>query len=95
MDVNTAPRELLLRIPGVGVRSVNRIVAARRHRRVRYDDLMRLRVSRERAMPFIITTGFSSRHDSRPTALTCATGSSSRSQFDLFTPAQSAHSGEL
>jgi putative DNA modification/repair radical SAM protein len=94
LDVNTAPREMLLRIPGIGVRSVDRIIAARRQRRVRYDDLVRLRISRERAMPFIVTSDFrpgplsTDRIDLRDRLL-------ARSQFDLFTPAQSAHGGEL
>ncbi len=94
VDVNSAPRELLLRIPGVGVRSVDRIIAARRHRRVRYDDLIRLRISRERAMPFVVTDDFhpgARAHDS----IDLRDRLIGQSQFDLFTPAQSAHAGEL
>ena len=94
VDLNTASREMLLRIPGVGVRSVDRIVAARTHRRVRFDDLVRLRVSRVRAMPFVVTEDYRpgsialDRLDLRDRLI-------ARSQFDLFTPAASAHTGEL
>jgi predicted DNA-binding helix-hairpin-helix protein len=38
VDVNAAPRELLLRVPGLGARSVQRILERRRHRRLRLDD---------------------------------------------------------
>ncbi len=58
VDVNRADRELLLRIPGVGVRSVKRILAMRRHRSVRYADLARLRCDVEKAKPFVITVDY-------------------------------------
>src|SRR5690606_25578517 len=40
LDVNSAPRELLLRVPGFGVRTVDRILSARRHATLRWHDLM-------------------------------------------------------
>ncbi len=55
MDVNCATREQLLRVPGMGVKSVDRIIQARRHRRLRMDDLARLRLSLGKVGPFIIT----------------------------------------
>jgi hypothetical protein len=55
VDVNAAPRELLLRVPGLGARSVQRIVEARRHRRLRLDDLRTLGAAVRRAMPFVLT----------------------------------------
>ena len=54
VDVNTAGRETLLRVPGLGVKSVDRIIAARRHRRLRTDDLARLRLSVAKLAPFVI-----------------------------------------
>ncbi len=54
VDVNRAPREALLRVPGLGVRSVERIIGARRHRRLRLDDLARLNVPLRRAAPFLV-----------------------------------------
>jgi putative DNA modification/repair radical SAM protein len=54
VDVNKADRELLLRVPGIGVRNANRILKLRRHRAIRLSDLRRLRVPLKRAQPFII-----------------------------------------
>ena len=53
-DVNAAPRELLLRVPGLGVKSVDRILQVRRHRRLRLDDLARLRLSIAKLSPFLV-----------------------------------------
>lgn len=55
VDVNTAPREALLRIPGLGVKSTDRIIQARRHRRLRLEDLARLRLSLPKLSPFVVT----------------------------------------
>ena len=55
IDINRAAREQLLRIPGVGVRSVNRIISARRFARLRLADLVRLRLAMKKLLPFIIT----------------------------------------
>jgi predicted DNA-binding helix-hairpin-helix protein len=55
IDINTAPREALLRIPGLGQRTVDRIITARRRRTLRLDDLARLSSAIRRARPFIIT----------------------------------------
>jgi predicted DNA-binding helix-hairpin-helix protein len=44
MNVNCASREKLLRVPGFGVRSMNRILQARRHGSLRMADLARLRL---------------------------------------------------
>jgi putative DNA modification/repair radical SAM protein len=55
MDVNTASREELLRIPGLGVKSVNEIVRMRRLQRLRIADVARLARSRESFKPFLFT----------------------------------------
>jgi putative DNA modification/repair radical SAM protein len=55
IDVNTADRDWLLRVPGLGKRTVERIVAARRHRTLRLDDIARLSGAVKRARPFLIT----------------------------------------
>lgn len=55
VDINKAPRELLLRVPGLGVRNVDRILQVRRWHRVQLADLTRLRVPMKKALPFIIT----------------------------------------
>ncbi len=53
VDINAASREMLLRVPGLGTRSVGRIVTARRHGRLRLADLQRLRLPMKKVTPFI------------------------------------------
>jgi putative DNA modification/repair radical SAM protein len=62
LDVNSASRAELLRIPGFGARAVERIIATRRHAAIRVADLARLRIPRAKALPFIILS------DHRPAA---------------------------
>lgn len=57
VDVNTAAREALLRVPGFGVRNVKRILSVRRFRRLTASDLVKLRVPIKRAEPFIAVDG--------------------------------------
>jgi putative DNA modification/repair radical SAM protein len=64
IDVNRAPRELLLRVPGLGVKAVDKLIASRRQRRLRLEDVARLTVSIARLRPFLIA------EDWRPTLLT-------------------------
>ena len=64
VDVNRAPRELLLRVPGLGTRAVGAILASRRHRTLLLDDVGKLTVSLAKVRPFIITA------DWRPVLLT-------------------------
>jgi predicted DNA-binding helix-hairpin-helix protein len=63
VDVNRADREMLLRVPGLGVKSVNHILASRRHRSLTLDDVGRLAASLRKVRPFIVTS------DHRPTML--------------------------
>jgi len=63
VDVNRAPRDLLLRVPGLGTKAIDRILASRRWRRLRLDDVARLTLSIAKVRPFITTA------DWRPTTL--------------------------
>jgi putative DNA modification/repair radical SAM protein len=81
LDVNAAPREALLRVPGLGVRVVDRIVAARRHVTLRLADLARMCRSLDAVRPFLTTP------DWRPTALLDSARLGARrgqDQLDLF-----------
>lgn len=62
VDINKAPREALLRVPGFGVGSVDKMLRIRRYHRLTLTDLVRLRVALNRAKYFIITA------DSNPSA---------------------------
>ncbi len=55
IDVNRAPRESLLRVPGIGTKNARRIIQARRYRKLTLLDLAQLKVALTRAKPFVIT----------------------------------------
>ena len=57
VEVNTADYETLLRIPGVGVISARRILAARRNGRIHIEDLKKLGVVMKRAQYFLTACG--------------------------------------
>ncbi len=61
VDVNRADREMLLRVPGFGTKTVQRLLAARRHRRVRYEDLKPMGAVMKNAAAFIVADGWSPR----------------------------------
>ena len=54
VDINRAPREMLLRVPGLGVKAVDAILTSRRWRRLRLADVARLTVSVAKVRPFIV-----------------------------------------
>jgi putative DNA modification/repair radical SAM protein len=58
VDVNTAGKRELLRVPGLGVRVVNRILSTRRHRRLRFADLKAMGASLRRARFFLVTADY-------------------------------------
>jgi putative DNA modification/repair radical SAM protein len=81
VDVNRAPREALLRVPGLGVKAVDGIITARRWRRLRLEDVARLSRSIAKLRPFLIA------EDWRPTALSDAiapVAAPKREQLELF-----------
>ncbi len=53
VDLNRAPREMLLRVPGLGVKTVDRLLMSRRVRRLRCADLATLHVSLKKVLPFV------------------------------------------
>jgi len=58
LDVNTAPKEMLLRVPGFGTKTVDRIIAARRTRALRYEDLVRIGALMKKAKAFVSLPGW-------------------------------------
>jgi putative DNA modification/repair radical SAM protein len=96
IDLNRASREQLLRVPGLGVRNVERILRMRRHRALRLADLKALRVPLRRMEPFVFTAdsvqAAAKQLDSN--ALEKLVRPRSQ-QLDLFETARSARSGEL
>ena len=62
VDVNRAPFEMLLRVPGIGPTSAKRIRAARRQSTLGLDELRRMGVVLKRAQYFITCRGFAGAH---------------------------------
>ena len=96
VEINTASREELLRVPGVGVVSARRILYARRARKLEHEDLRKLGVVMKRAQYFItckgrVLDGVSLRPDSVLRSLTAlersALPASEGEQLSLFDPA--------
>jgi predicted DNA-binding helix-hairpin-helix protein len=65
VDLNQAPRELLLRVPGLGVRTVDRMLQARRLRKLRCADLKQLHVPLQRVLPFVVLADHRPRGDAQ------------------------------
>ena len=57
VEINRAPYEKLLRVPGIGVQSARRIVAARRSCNLDFENLKKLGVVLKRALYFITCSG--------------------------------------
>jgi putative DNA modification/repair radical SAM protein len=57
VELNTADRETLLRVPGLGIRGVEKIIACRRHHRIRPEDLTKLRIATRRTRHFVTADG--------------------------------------
>ena len=83
VDVNKADREMLLRVPGLGKRAVDKLVEARRFTTLRLADLKRLTAGLKRALPFVVAA------DYQPGGLTDAINlrhklAASNQQLNLF-----------
>jgi predicted DNA-binding helix-hairpin-helix protein len=95
LDLNKAPRELLLRIPGVGTKSVDRILQVRRWHKIRLADLPRLHISMRKVLPFVVVA------DHNAAALTVDAGQllekfrPAESQMKLFPDSASTVTGPL
>lgn len=61
VDINRADREKLLRVPGLGTKTVKAILTERRQRRLRLEDLPRLGVSLRKVQAFITAEGWTPR----------------------------------
>ena len=99
VEVNRAPYETLLRVPGIGVKSARRIVTARRQGRLDYGALKKLGVVLKRAQYFItcsgkLTDGLRITPDSALRALVSDTMQKELpqpEQLSLFSPAAPKH----
>ncbi|QEI05579.1 putative DNA modification/repair radical SAM protein [Pigmentiphaga aceris] len=58
VDLNRADEAMIARVPGIGLRNAQRIVGLRRHRRVSWADLSRLRCPMQKLKPFIVVSDY-------------------------------------
>ncbi len=65
VEVNTAPRVALLRVPGIGPKSAGRILSARRQQHLGMAELKRIGVVLKRAQYFITCNGAAPAHGTR------------------------------
>jgi len=84
LDVNTAERRQLLRVPGFGVKVVDRIVRSRTFGRLRYADLKRLGAVLRKARHFITTADYHPPGDQSTRNLRSAIGVAPSPQQSLF-----------
>ena len=57
MEINKAPYEMLIRVPGIGIRGAKKIVSARRVNSLDFLDLKKLGIVLKRAQYFITCRG--------------------------------------
>ncbi len=62
IDINAAAREMILRVPGIGLKSANRIVNLRRRGRIRFEHLKQLGVVVSRAHAYVRCDGLPTSH---------------------------------
>jgi predicted DNA-binding helix-hairpin-helix protein len=91
--LNRAPRHLLLRVPGLGVKNVDRLLQARRWVSIRLQDLIRLRVPMEKALPFIETADHHPRAAELDSDRLRARFAPPAGQLELFPGARAADAG--
>jgi putative DNA modification/repair radical SAM protein len=95
VDLNKAPRQLLLRVPGLGTKSVDRILKVRRWHKIRMADLPRLHLSMNKVLPFVVVA------DHNPSSLAVDSDrlvhrfKPANHQLDLFSTFASAATGQL
>ncbi len=101
VEVNTAPPEVLLRVPGIGFKSASKIVAARKYSKLDFCDLLKMKVVLKRAMHFITCNGkFGGNEDVRvvQNLLRLSEASNTYEQMNMFSTVETTLSvlgGEL
>ncbi len=94
VEVNRAPLELLLRVPGIGTKSAYKIMEARRYARLGFDHLKKMRVVLKRARHFVTAGGKFCGADERAVRGLLAAGERSENarQLNFFSDAETAYS---
>jgi predicted DNA-binding helix-hairpin-helix protein len=95
VDVNKASKSALLRIPGIGVRNVKRMLQIRRLKALKLEDLARLNVAVKRAKYFVVTADHNPATRQIDSPKLPQKVVKPDAQLSLFETAWSARTGEL
>lgn len=95
IDVNKAPREQLLRVPGLGVKNVERILKVRKHQNLTLENLRRMRVPVKRAQYFLLTADYNPGVHKLDELQLKQRVKTKSEQLSLFETLDSAASGEV
>jgi putative DNA modification/repair radical SAM protein len=90
LDLNRADAALLPRVPGIGIKNARRLVELRRLRRIRWEDLSRLRCGLKKLAPFVITADYAPPQGEAPSELLRRHLADAPSQMDLWPELQAA-----
>ena len=87
VEINRAPLEMLLRVPGIGAKNAHKILQARKYAKLTFEDLLKIRIALKRAKHFITCGGkyLGAAHESQVRGLlTAIETQESEEQLDIF-----------
>ncbi len=87
VEINRAPLEILLRVPGIGAKNAYKIVEARKYTKLDFEDLTKMRIALKRAKHFITCNGkfFGAKNENAVRGLLAsAETQESAEQMDMF-----------
>jgi putative DNA modification/repair radical SAM protein len=90
LDLNRADESMIARVPGIGLKSAKRLLDLRRLRRIRWEDLSRLRCSLKKLAPFVITADYRPAQGAASSELLRRTMADAPAQMALFPELQAA-----
>jgi putative DNA modification/repair radical SAM protein len=95
VDLNKGSRGLLLRVPGLGTKSVERLLRVRRWHKIRMDDLPRLHLNLDKILPFVVVADHNASALGLDGDRLAQRFKSPDRQLDLFAACASAVTGQL
>ena len=87
VEINRAPLEMLLRVPGIGAKNAQKILQTRKYTKLTFEDLIKMRIALKRAKHFITCGGkyLGAAHESQVRGLlTAIETQESEEQLDIF-----------
>ncbi|MGO4477732.1 putative DNA modification/repair radical SAM protein [Massilia sp. 2TAF26] len=90
LDLNRADEAMIARVPGIGLRSAKRLIDLRRLRRIRWEDLSRLRCSLKKLAPFVVTADYKPAQDAASSELLRRNMADAPQQMKLWPELQAA-----